>query len=105
WQNSYVPEQFAPAGRFVGERHFAAVTDVPNWGPDFSPRVGISYDLFGNAKTAIKFSEGKYMSRQGVQYASDLNPMATATQALPWSDRDRAGRILSTNGDNIVQDY
>jgi hypothetical protein len=104
WQDSYIPEQFAPAGRFVGERHFAAVENVPKWGPDFSPRLGISYDLFGNAETAIKFSFGKYMSRQGVQYATALNPMATATVSLPWNDRDLGGATLATNGDNVAQD-
>jgi hypothetical protein len=104
WQNSYIPEQFAPAGRFVGERRFAAVPDVPKWGPDFSPRFGVSYDLFGDAKTALKFSVGKYMTRQGVEYATDLNPMAAATVSLPWNDRDRLGRSLPTNGDDIVQD-
>ena len=104
WQNSYIPEQFAPAGRFVGERHFAAVRDVPNWGPDLSPRVGVSFDLFGDAKTALKFSIGKYMTRQGVEYATDLNPMAAATISLPWNDRDLQGRSLPTNLDNVVQD-
>jgi hypothetical protein len=103
WQNSYVPEQRAPAGRFVGARHFAAVDNVPNWGPDFGPRFGLSYDLFGDTGTAIKFSVGKYMSRQGVEYATDLNPMATATQSLPWNDRDLRGASLATNGDNIAQ--
>jgi hypothetical protein len=104
WQNSYVPEQFAPAGRFVGERHFAAVEDVPKWGPDLSPRFGVAFDLFGDAKTALKFSIGKYMTRQGVEYATDLNPMAAATISLPWNDRDLQGRSLPTNGDNIAQD-
>ncbi len=75
WQNSYLPEQVAPAGRFVGERRFAAVPDVPKWGPNFSPRLGLAYDLFGNAKTALKFSVGKYMTREGVGLATDLNPM------------------------------
>ena len=104
WQNSYIPEQSAPAGRFVGERHFAAVKGVPNWGPDLSPRFGISYDLFGNATTALKFSIGKYLTRQGVEFATELNPMASATVSLPWSDRDLAGRPLPTNGDDIAQD-
>jgi hypothetical protein len=104
WQNSYIPEQVAPAGRFVGERHFAAVENVPNWGPDVSPRFGISYDLFGDSKTALKFSIGKYVTRQGVEFATALNPMASATVSLPWNDRDLSGRILPTNGDDVVQD-
>lgn len=104
WQNSYLPEQTAPAGRFVGERRFAAVQGVPKWGPTFAPRFGLAYDLFGDAKTALKFSIGKFVTRQGVELATDLNPMAYATANLPWSDRDLQGRTLPTNADDIVQD-
>ncbi len=31
------------------ERNFAAVKNVPNW-KDINPRVGVSYDLFGNGE-------------------------------------------------------
>jgi hypothetical protein len=103
WLKSYVPEQTAPAGRFVGERHFAAVDNVPNWGPDFAPRLGLSYDLFGDAKTALKFSIGKFMTPQSVSYAERFNPMGSVTQSLPWNDRDIRGASLATNGDDIVQ--
>ena len=39
---------------------FAQVDDVPNW-KNTSPRLGASYDLFGNGKTAVKASIGRYM--------------------------------------------
>ncbi len=29
---------------------------------DLTPRLGVAYDLFGNGKTALKFSAGKYLS-------------------------------------------
>jgi hypothetical protein len=104
WMTASVPEQHVPAGRFVGARNFEATEGVPKWGPDWSPRFGLAYDLFGNAKTAIKFSVGKYLTRSATALANRSNPMALVTQFLPWDDRDLQGRVLPTNGDNILQD-
>ena len=36
------------------------IKNVPNW-KDVDPRVGVSYDLFGNGKTALKASVGRYV--------------------------------------------
>ena len=104
WLDSGVRAQTAPAGRFIGARSFAEVPDLPHWGPDLSPRLGLAYDLFGNAKTAVKFSVGKYFTRVMTSYASQLNPMALVTASLPWNDRDLGGGVLPTNGDTIAQD-
>jgi carboxypeptidase family protein len=102
--NSYVPAQDVPAGRFVGERHFAAVENAPDWGPTLSPRVGLAYDVFGNARTALKFSIGKYVTPHTTGLAQRLNPVALTTATIPWNDRDLTGRALPTNGDDIAQD-
>jgi hypothetical protein len=104
WLNSGVPPTQVGAGRFVGARSFGEVKDVPNYGAGLSPRFGLAYDLFGNAKTAVKFSVGKYFTRVMTAYATALNPMAAVTATLPWSDKDILGRSLSTNGDGIPQD-
>ena len=58
--NGEAAEQSAPPGRFVGERHFDRITNLPNY-KDWVPRVGAAYDLTGNGKTALKFSGGRYM--------------------------------------------
>jgi hypothetical protein len=104
WLNAYVAEQHAPAGRFVAERSFPKIPDVPDWGPDVQPRLGLSYDLVGNAKTAIKFTAGRYVTPLTTAFAERFNPMALATSTLPWSDADLLGRRLPTDGDDIVQD-
>src|SRR5439155_22960451 len=57
--------QHVPAGRFVPARDFAPVDDVPNW-KDVAPRIGGAYDVFGNGKTAIKASLGRYVGSQGI---------------------------------------
>jgi hypothetical protein len=102
--NAYVPEQTLERGRFVPERNFAAVEDAPGWGPAWSPRFGATYDVFGNARTALKFSLGKYLTPRTTGLAQRLNPVSLASASIPWNDRDLAGRALATNGDDIAQD-
>ena len=56
---------------------------------DITPRMGGSYDLFGNGKTAIKVSISKYLQ---AAYAGDVytinNPAVTLVQTTSrsWSD-------------------
>jgi hypothetical protein len=45
-----------------------------NW-RDITPRVGVAYDVFGNGKTAAKFSTGKYMEGLSSLFGLDMNPI------------------------------
>jgi hypothetical protein len=85
--NSYVPHQTLPPVQFVGLRDFEAVPDVPNW-KDIVPRLGGSYDLFGNGKTALKVSVGKYMQSVTTLIAAANNPVITSVNSAtrPWTD-------------------
>jgi Carboxypeptidase regulatory-like domain len=58
--NGTVPEHHLPAGPFVPARDFQAVKNVPNW-KNLNPRLGAAYDIFGNGKSALKFSLGRYL--------------------------------------------
>jgi len=86
-----VPEQSVTAGLFVPARTFPAVTNVPNW-TDIDPRVGISYDVFGTGRTAIKATYGRYIGKEAVSVARAFNPIFTQVNStnIAWSD---------TNGD------
>lgn len=83
--NAAVPEQHLAAGRFVPERNFAAVKNAPNW-KDVNPRIGVSYDLFGNGRTAIKATVGRYIS--GGSLATNVNPVNTSVNSATraWTD-------------------
>ena len=83
-----VPEQHLPAGRFVPERNFAAVENAPNW-KDVNARLGVSYDLFGTGRTAVKAAAGRYIS--GGSLASNVNPVNTSvnTATRTWTDLNR----------------
>lgn len=88
-----VAEQSAPAGRFVGPREFEAIPNLPNF-KNLVPRVGAAYDVFGNGRTGIKGSIGRYMQQDATSFPQTYNPMAVATANLSWTD---------TNRDNIAQ--
>ena len=85
--NGYVPEQNVPATRFLPARSFERVNNVPNW-TDVNPRVGVSYDLFGDGRTALKSSIGRYVGKMGVAVAFASNPIRTSVNSATrsWSD-------------------
>ena len=97
--NAYVPEQSLEPGPHVPDRYvsFAKVENVPDW-KSVSPRLGLSYDLFGNGRTAVKFSLGRYMEAPNLTtITGPANPnrsiSTTATRA--WVD---------LNGDFVPQE-
>jgi hypothetical protein len=92
--NAKIAAQDAPAGRFVPARHFGEVDNLPNW-KNWSPRLGIVYDVFGTGKTALKFGANRYNQGQALSFARRYNPMALATDIRTWRD---------LNGDDIAQD-
>jgi hypothetical protein len=83
----------SPAGRFVPARNFAAIADLPNW-KDIAPRFAFVYDVFGNAKTALKYSVNRYNAQTTTGIAGVYQPLGSSTATLPWTDK---------NKDNIAQ--
>jgi hypothetical protein len=94
YKNSSVPPVTQPAGRFLPGRTYAAVEDVPNW-KDLGPRLGAVYDLFGNGRTAVKFSWNRYVG--GGNYTGEanfLNPQTAASNSANRSWIDRNGNFI-----------
>jgi hypothetical protein len=83
--NGEVAEQSAPAGRFVGPRHFDRIPNLPNY-LDWVPRLGAAYDLTGNGKTALKFSVGRYMEQDASAFPERYNPMTLVPSSISWTD-------------------
>jgi hypothetical protein len=92
--NGEISQQDSPPGRFAPVRHFEEQSCMPCWF-DVTPRFGLSYDLFGNAKTALKATFNKYMAGQTLGYAQRYNPFQTQSDDRTWDDR---------NGDDVAQD-
>lgn len=92
------------ASRFLPARSFSQDDVVDSAGnkmdavPDFknlSPRVSVSYDVFGNARTALKASYNQYVTAWAGGFANRYNPMTFASDQRRWID---------ANGDDIAQD-
>jgi hypothetical protein len=73
--------------QWIGARHFDRVDNIPNWS-DINPRLGVAYDLFGNGRTALKASIGRYVAKTNVDVAQQLNPINTSINSATrsWSD-------------------
>ncbi len=92
--NARIKSQLSNPGRFAPERTFPETPNLPNWF-DVAPRLGVSYDVFGNARTAIKGSVGRYMAGQALGFPQRYNPLQLASDTRTWRD---------LNGDNVAQD-
>lgn len=95
WMKNSVPAQDVPAGTWLAARSFAPIDNVPNW-KDFGPRIGVTYDLFGNGRTALKGTVSRYVTTNSVGYARLNNPIETTINSTtrPWTD---------SNGDFLPQ--
>ena len=63
---------------------------------DLQPRVGVAYDLFGNGRTALKASFGRYADRDSNTKASaNINPAATNIRAAAGIPRPERQAVLA----------
>jgi hypothetical protein len=82
--------QELPAGQFVGARSFAEQRGVVVFN-DLSPRIAAAFDLSGDGKTAVKFTQNRYVAGQGASgLIGQINPVVRTVQfaARNWTDRN-----------------
>jgi hypothetical protein len=88
-----IPAQSAPAGTWTPARDFAAQNGIVNWNT-VSPRLGFSWDVFDDGRTAVKGGVSRYDRLEGITIIQPLNQRNISFQTCPWSD---------TSGDLIAQ--
>jgi hypothetical protein len=88
----YLPAQSSPAGTYVGARDFAK-RDVFDFSPNVAPRIGFTYDLLGNGRTAVKAYYGRFYNQFGSELAESSNQNALASLQVPWTDPNNNLRL------------
>jgi hypothetical protein len=61
----------------------------------FSPRLSLTYDLFGTGKDIIKLSLARYGSQSGNNLADWVNPVGWTEIDLLWQDNNTDGRVTN----------
>ncbi len=96
FKNSYPPQSIAPT--FLAPNLNVSFDEIDNlaW-KDITPKMGATYDLFGNGKTALKLTLNKYLEGMGTtgigpaNVSENPNPIRrlvgiTALSSRPWTD-------------------
>jgi hypothetical protein len=99
---SYFPEQVIGPSRFIPSAIVIPHSEGVLGFNDISPRVGVAYDLFGNARTALKLNVGRYLSpasNAGRFVATNPADRIVTNTTRPWNDRNNLG----INGDYVPQ--
>jgi carboxypeptidase family protein len=71
---------------------------------NFSPRVGLTYDLTGNGRTVLRANYARYYGQVGNGgVAGQVNPLGSVSVRYPWVDLNgdrivQANEIMPTNG-------
>jgi hypothetical protein len=107
-----VPRQTIGPGPQVPTRNlvFDEVRGVPEWS-DVTPRLGAAYDLFGNGRTAVKVSIGKYLEAPNPPtFTRPANPAgalvqsATRTWGIATTTSSAGGRARRDHADQLRHD-
>jgi hypothetical protein len=86
--NNYgYPAQTKPATIYTPAIDIAAVTGAPNW-KDIAPRIGGSWDVFGDGKTAVKAYLGKFVLGGTANVALSPSGSLVTSATRSWTDKN-----------------
>jgi len=80
----------------------ADYNDVIVW-KDFSPRVGVVFDVFGDGSTSLKASWARYNEPLQIQYFSAMSPTYIAVFGALWIDLDMNKNFDTTNPVGVIR--
>ena len=101
-----VEAQDIAAGPFTPARDFGRIENVPNW-KDVDPRFGVAYDLFGNGKTAVKASIGRYVVARSYNIARPVKSGAVVRQQrhATWAPGRRSSGTFNPFNDCDLDEF
>jgi hypothetical protein len=100
-QQTFLPEQQGPDGQ-----NYPAVDSVYVW-KNLGPRLGVTYDVTGDAKTVVKFNYAQYWLTPSAEGGTDVSPNPPQWYRLyAWTDPNgnrlfdpgEQGRLISVQG-------
>jgi hypothetical protein len=87
---SFFSEGFNPWGQATTKE----LKDFISWNT-LSPRAGVVFDVWGNAKTILKAAYARYADDLSHRYFLPLNPLYPQSFAFEWLDANGDGRPVS----------
>jgi len=100
--NSQADAATIPEGRWAPRRVINGVQNVPDW-YDWAPRFNAVWDVFGNARTAVKYSVNRYNQAQATGTAQAFNVLTVTSRTLPWTV-DKNGNDYPDGSPGFVYD-
>jgi len=80
----WLPATCRPATTFVVEQCFPEIKGAPDF-KAIVPRLSAVYDVFGDGRTALKFSASRYDQPITLSNVFRVNPLGTVNDTRPWS--------------------
>jgi outer membrane receptor protein involved in Fe transport len=106
YNNTYVPPQTKVQGQFGSSGSVPFIQ--ANRFSDFAPRLGLAWDVTGDAKTVIKATASRYDMDVADSFAAQFNPNGVVQTYYRWNDPTHCdcyvpGTVnLDTNGPDFI---
>lgn len=97
WFDSSLAGGDRPAGFFTPALSADPIEDLPRW-TNWTGRSGFAYDLFGDGRTALKVSAGKYLANEALGITTKFSPFGTQFDFRTWTDSNFDGTAINADG-------